>query len=111
MEQQKPTNDLTNETIRKKFVSQFDLVNYAIRLAENMIRSGRDARVKIDTQSRAMQVLAEITTGKDQFDELIPSVSVEVEDITIKKIDPKHLREFTSPKKSETRRIQRALAE
>lgn len=61
---------LTNEKIRKKFASQFDLVNYAIRLAENMIYTGRDARVKIDSQNRSLQVLTEILNDKDRFDEI-----------------------------------------
>lgn len=66
---------LTNEKVCKKFKSQFDLVNYAIRLAENMIKTGRDSRVKIDSQNRALQVLSEIVNDKDQFDE-IPEVAV-----------------------------------
>ncbi|MEI8365665.1 MAG: hypothetical protein WCF65_04520 [Parachlamydiaceae bacterium] len=61
---------LTNEKIRKKFVNQFDLVNYAIRLAENMIITGRDPRVKIDSQNRALQVLSEILNNKDKFDDV-----------------------------------------
>lgn len=61
---------LTNEKLSKKFKSQFELVNYAIKLAENMIRTGRDPRVKIDVQNRAMQILAEIANNKDQFDEI-----------------------------------------
>jgi hypothetical protein len=61
---------LTNEKISKRFKSQFDLVNYAIRLAENMISTGRDPRVKLDTQNRAMQILSEIANGKDVFDEI-----------------------------------------
>jgi len=68
-------NALTNEKISRKFNNQFDLVNYAIKLAENMIKSGRDPRVKIDSQNRALQVLAEISEDKDRFDELaIPVV-------------------------------------
>lgn len=62
---------LTNEKICKKFKSQFDLVNYAIKLAENMIKSGRDCRVKIDSQNRALQVMSEIIQDKDYFDEII----------------------------------------
>jgi hypothetical protein len=61
---------LTNEKIRKKFASQFDLVNYAIKLAENMIMTGRDPRVKIDSHNRSMQVLTEIISDKDRFDEI-----------------------------------------
>jgi hypothetical protein len=63
---------LTNEQLAKKFnKSNFELVNYAIKLAENMIRTGRDARVKSDVQNRAMLVLEEIHEGKDHFDEII----------------------------------------
>lgn len=61
---------LTNEDVTKKFKSGFDLVNYAIRLAENMIRTGRDARVKSEIQNRAMLILEEIHEGKDHFDEI-----------------------------------------
>lgn len=68
---------ITNEKIRKKFKNQFDLVNYAIKLAENMIKSGRDARVKVESQNRASQLLAEISVGSDQFD-VIPEVVVDV---------------------------------
>ncbi len=64
---------LTNEDVLKKFKSSFDLVNYAIRLAENMINTGRDARVKSDVQNRALLILEEIHEGKDQFDEIFAS--------------------------------------
>lgn len=59
---------ITNEEIRKRFSSNFELVNYAISIAENMIKSGRESRVKSDTQNRAMQVLEEIYAGKDKLD-------------------------------------------
>lgn len=61
---------LTNEDLTYKFKSSFDLVNYAIKLAENMIKTGRDARVKSEVQNRAMLILEEIQEGKDQFDEI-----------------------------------------
>lgn len=63
---------LTNEKIGKRFISQFELVNYAIKLAANMITTGRDCRVKMDSQNRAMQVIGEIYYEKDHFDEIIP---------------------------------------
>jgi DNA-directed RNA polymerase subunit omega len=63
-------HNFTNEKISKKFVSQFDLVNYAIRLAENMIRTGREPRVETEFQNRAIQILAEIYHDKDKFDEI-----------------------------------------
>jgi len=62
---------LTNEKVSKRFNSQFELVTYAIKLAANMIQSGRESRVKIDSQNRAMQILNEILNNKDQFDEII----------------------------------------
>ncbi|WP_068467847.1 hypothetical protein [Candidatus Protochlamydia phocaeensis] len=62
--------NFTNEMLAKKFKSNFELVNYAISLAENMIKSGRDARVKSEVQNRAMLILEEIQEGKDQFDEI-----------------------------------------
>jgi len=64
-------NFLTNEKIKKRFVSQFDLVTYAIKLATNMIQTGRDSRVKCDSQNRTMHVLTEILNGKDQLDLII----------------------------------------
>lgn len=70
-------DQLTNENIKKKFKSQFELVNYAIRLAENMIRTGRDPRVKTDVQNRALQILVEINSGKDQFDEIPVQTAIE----------------------------------
>lgn len=64
-------DQLTNEKIRKKFENQFDLVNYAIKLAENMILTGRDPRVKTDSYNRSLHVLSEIIHDKDRFDEII----------------------------------------
>lgn len=60
----------TNEMLSKKFNSNFVLVNHAIDLAKNMIKTGRDPRVKSDTQNLAMLILEEIQEGKDQFDEV-----------------------------------------
>jgi DNA-directed RNA polymerase subunit omega len=59
---------LTNEELRRRFTSQFDLVNYAIRLAENMVHTGRDTRIKTDVHSKAFQILQEIKEHKDRFD-------------------------------------------
>ena len=62
----------TNEELRDKFNNQFELVNYAIGLAENMIYSGRDTRIKTDVQNRAYQILEEIKAGVDKFDDITP---------------------------------------
>ena len=64
---------LTNEKVVKKFKSQFELVSYAIKLAENMIKTGRGPRVEIDNQNCALQVIAEIAQGKDLLDEIVPA--------------------------------------
>lgn len=60
----------TNNQLLEKFGSKFELVNYAIRLAENMIRSGRGPRIKIDSENPSLQVIAEIACNKDHFDEI-----------------------------------------
>lgn len=74
---------LTTEEIKKKFKSQFDLVNYAIRLAENMIKTGRDPRVKLEVQNRAMNILAEINEGKDRLDDIPAEPEAEEEIVEI----------------------------
>lgn len=63
--------NLTNEAISKRFDSQFDLVNYAIGVAQDMIHAGRGPRVKTQTENPALQVLAEINAGKDYDQEVI----------------------------------------
>ena len=63
-------DNLTNEDLGKKFKSQFELVNYAIKLAENMIKTGRGPRVKIEAQNTALQIVAEIAENADVMDEI-----------------------------------------
>lgn len=58
---------LTNEQLRPRFTSQFDLVTYAINQATNMIHTGRPPRVKTDILNVAHQILEEIVAGKDAF--------------------------------------------
>lgn len=62
----KQKEQLTNEDIGQKFENQFDLVNYAISLASSLIKTGRDPYVKTHTENPALQILEEITAGKDQ---------------------------------------------
>jgi hypothetical protein len=67
----KNTPSLTNERIKAKFgSSQFDLVNYAIKAAEEMILSGRESRVKSDGHNKALQILLEINQGKEKLHDL-----------------------------------------
>lgn len=74
------TKQFTNEELSKKFRNNFDLVNYAILLAENMIQSGRDPRVRrSEIQNRAMLILEEIKEGNDIFVE-ITTDSVKTQD-------------------------------
>jgi DNA-directed RNA polymerase subunit K/omega len=61
---------ITNEQTLKKFKSQFELVSYAIRLTENLIKSGRNPRIRIYTQNPALIAIGEIEEGKDQIDPL-----------------------------------------
>ncbi len=68
---------LTNEKVAKKFKNQFDMVNYAIKLATNMIQTGRESRVKLDSQNRAMHILTEILQDKDRFDDVVKKEPVD----------------------------------
>lgn len=92
---------LTTENIRKKFTNQFELVNYAIKLAENMILTGRESRVKMETQNRSLHILEEIATGKDQFDE-VPVREVVVERTFV---------EFNHEGKGSSKKARKAFAE
>lgn len=67
--------DLTNETVKKKFKSQFELVGHAIKLAENMIKTGRGPRVKSESQNVAIHVLDEIKVGLDKFEDIPKDVN------------------------------------
>ncbi len=63
--------NLTNEGIMKRRESTFDLVNYAIKVAENMILSGRAPKVKTKSENVPMYVLAEIANHKEVFEEVL----------------------------------------
>lgn len=68
--------NLTNEVFSKRFKSQFEMVNYMIRLAGNMIDSGREPRVKIDSKNIAIQIAAEVALEKDQLDDIVEKRAV-----------------------------------
>lgn len=61
-------SSLTNEKIKKNFDSQFDLVNYLIHQAQDMIASGRSSRVKTHSDNIAVNVVAEVVAGKDKLE-------------------------------------------
>lgn len=56
---------LTTEYLKTNTKSPFDLVNYAIQLAKDMMLSDRSCRVHTGIQNRAYQVLLEIGEHKD----------------------------------------------
>ena len=104
---------LTNEKITKKFKSQFELVSYSIRLAENMILTGRDSRVKSDSQNRAMQILSEILNDKDRFDEIVEEIHEDVlaESAYMKKADERQSSQPASMKTTERKKSRKVLAD
>ncbi len=80
--------NLTNESLNKKFGSQFELVNFAIHVAKDMIASERAPRVETDAQNPAHWVLEEIEEDKAYFDdieEVEPSLNevIKVEEIFV----------------------------
>lgn len=56
---------LTNEFIREKFKNQFELVNYAIKLSEQMIHRGNES------ENVAVDIIEDIVEGRDKLDESI----------------------------------------
>lgn len=68
---------LTNEKIKGKFESPFELVGYAIALVTNMVLSGRAPMVKTTVENPAVIALDEIAQGKDVIKE-IPQPPVQV---------------------------------
>lgn len=100
-------DNLTNEKFSKKFINQFDLVNYAIRLADNMIKSGRGPRVKVEVDNPVVQILAEIDQGKDYLEEIVEIVQIQHEkDESAVKFETGSKEKFKSlmPSKSEKKK-------
>lgn len=71
MEHQTAEKNLTNEKLKEKFESPFELVGYAITLVGNMVQSGRAPRVRSSIENPAVWALEEILQGKDVL-ETIP---------------------------------------
>lgn len=63
------SGNFTHEELARKFKNNFDLVNYAIKLAKNMIRSGREPSLYAPIQNKATIVLNEIEHGRDRFEQ------------------------------------------
>lgn len=74
---EKKQRSLTNEELKNVYnkkqnsTSQFDLVNYARRLAENVIHSSRDIDLENPDQNLITHVLDKILLGKDELKEVI----------------------------------------
>lgn len=89
MEYEKRIRTLTNEEISKRYRSQFDLVNHAIRLASHLIQSGYEPSPAV-AENIVNDVLKDIETGRDAFafmdeedDEIEEEDVVEIEEEVI----------------------------
>lgn len=96
---------LTNEQLRLKCKSQFELVNYAIRLAEHFIKSGREPSPSSGTKNLSLQILAEIADVKNNLEKLpefVPEYQEE-EKLSVNNREPKET--FHSSPRSERKRL------
>lgn len=96
---------LTNESVRLKFVSQFELVNYAIKLANQMIFSGRGPRVEIDNNNPAVIIIEEIDEGQDHLDDVIVVSKEIIKEPTLDAVKPEKKAESAPVEKKKARRI------
>lgn len=98
-------NSLTNENIKSKFKSQFELVNYSILMAEQLIRSGRAPRVDIDNLNPAVVVVEEIEEGEDTLEPIaaLPVESVQKETSTKERISREKKEESSYEGKSSSK--------
>lgn len=60
-------NFLTNQPLKEKFNSQFDLVEHAIDLATHRIKAGRVPNPKSDVKNFAYQILQDVLNEGDNF--------------------------------------------
>lgn len=99
---------LTNEVVSKKFNNQFDLVNYAIGLTTQLIKSGRTPRVHADSDNPAVIVIEEMEAGKDQWENVIVEPTAEVlavrAELTVK------VEKAETPKTTERKKARRLFA-
>lgn len=59
---------VTNELLTKRFPSQFELVRYAIQIAQAAVHSGNHPRDLSGCQNLAYQILSEIAENRDSQD-------------------------------------------
>lgn len=98
MENEKRLGHLTNEKISKRFRSQFDLVNHAIRLAGHFIHAGV-APSPGSADNIVNDVLKDIETGRDLYQSFDEEEEEEEEILPVLIIEE----EEESPKKSRSR--------
>lgn len=60
---------LTNERLLKRFSSQFELVRYAIKIAEEKVHSGHEEDF-FNSGNTAYEILAEIADGRIQLKDI-----------------------------------------
>lgn len=73
-------HSLTNEKLKVKFSSLFDLVAHAIRRARFLVKTGNDSKIKSQIRNPAFLTLREIEDGKDTEALIQESVQKEVEE-------------------------------
>lgn len=66
---------LTNEEIKKRFDSQFDLVNHLIHRAQDIIASGRGVSIDADSDNIAVNVVADTVSGREYQEEESPNLN------------------------------------
>lgn len=68
---EKYVSSLTNEKLTRRFKNQFDLVNHTIKVAGNLISTGRAPQVEVDIKNPAVQALAEVECGRELLESVI----------------------------------------
>jgi hypothetical protein len=76
-------DQLTNQNLSDKYPNSFELVNYAIALAKNMIEVERECVVPVDgIINSSYQILEEICQGEDRMHEPKPKAEYTPEEST-----------------------------
>jgi hypothetical protein len=84
-------NQLTTESLKKDFVSQFDLVNFAIGRAKVLVHRGQHSASAIDYENPANLILEEIYDGEcelslNDLDDVEEPVIIE--EVTVEAVEP-----------------------
>ncbi len=73
---------LTTEALGKRFNNSFELVNYSIKFARDLIMSGHTLKIDCDAKNVAHQVLQAVGSGKLLADLSVPKqVAAPVEEV------------------------------